>query len=386
LEFINKAIQIEPDDKRLLVLKAINLLYLNKLKQVKKFIKKELGLNIFSKNTKIDTSALFMLIFSYLGRGKVEKALNIAKELSIQFPDHLISLLAEAMIQGYNLIYQFSEKESNRDVFEGIIDRIVNLEQIKFRKARIVQLKALILYGINDIEKADQEIDRAIELDKNSYEIAFKKINFLIDLEEHNKVITLIDKYLILYPQQEVSLSITKAFIYYFVGRNLELTHGNKEKAYEYYHLGLEVTNRVLEEYPNNVKSLNNKILYLAALNKSEEAIEAANNLITLYPDDGNHYDTYAQVLMQFEDYEEAIEMFRKAIDIDPNGFYVYISYNRMAECYKELGDYENALEAAEKSKEIFNKQIRGVQRIFEYSADKLAEEIKELLKEERKI
>ena len=212
IDIIDNAIQLNPNDKRLLILKAIILCYERKYKQVKNFIKRELGINIFSKNARIDTSALFILTFSYIARGKIEKALNIAKELELQYPDHKTSLLAKALIQGYNLIYNFSEEERNKEQFFNLIDKITSLESVNFRKSRIVQMKALVLHSLKEKKGAIEEIDKAIELDKYNYELASMKIFFFMELEDKDTALEFVDDYITRYPDRENDLLLFKSF------------------------------------------------------------------------------------------------------------------------------------------------------------------------------
>ena len=170
------------------------------------------------------------------------------------------------------------------------------------------------------------------------------------------------------------------------MGRNSEKEKNNEQEANKFYNLGLKATDKILATRPDHAKALNNKILYLASLKEPELAIKTAENLVKKYPEEGNYFDTYAEVLQQFGKCKEAIEIYKKAIELEPNGFYVHISYNRLAECYIELGDYENALEAALKSKEVASKHLPGGNNEYDFTSDNLIEEIKELMKNERRI
>ena len=67
----------------------------------------------------------------------------------------------------------------------------------------------------------------------------------------------------------------------------------------------------------------------------------------------GNFYDTYGGILVLFHDYEEAIVKFQKAVELEPNGYFTQESYIKMAECYKELGNYEKTIEYARKGREL---------------------------------
>jgi len=44
---------------------------------------------------------------------------------------------------------------------------------------------------------------------------------------------------------------------------------------------------------------------------------------------------------------------FQKALELEPNAFFTYETYIKMAECYKELGNYEKAIEYGKKGREL---------------------------------
>ncbi len=58
-----------------------------------------------------------------------------------------------------------------------------------------------------------------------------------------------------------------------------------------------------------------------------------------------------APALLIFHEYEEAIVKFQKALELEPNGWPE--TYIKMAECYKELGNYEKTIEYANKGREL---------------------------------
>lgn len=384
-EIIEKAIEKNPSDKELLIIKAMTLCFNNKYKEVEEFITTKLGFDIFTKNSRIDTAALFMLIFSYTARGMIEEALEMAYQLNIQFPDHPTSFIAKALISGYNLVYNFSEEDKNINKFNESIQNAISVEKSDYRIARFYQLSALINYRINEMDNALKYVDKAIEIDSTNYQLVITKLTLLRKTEKELEVLELIPNYINKFSEKVISLHILESFTLYSIGKRKEIVESDREHAFEYYKKGIDTVDLILSLDPNNTLALNNRVVYLASLNRQNEAIEAGENLITLHPEDGNNFDTFGQVLMQFGEYEEAIEKFKQAVNINPRGFYAHISYNRIADCYFELGDYENALEAAEKSKEIANKLLLDEYK-YEFTAEKLIEKIKELLKNESTI
>jgi tetratricopeptide (TPR) repeat protein len=385
IDIIEEAIEKSQNDKELLIVKAMILCFNNKYKEVEEFITTKLGFDLFTKNSRVDTAALFMLIFSYTARGMITEALEMAYQLSIQFPDHPTSFIAKALALGYNLVYNFSEDDKNINKFHETIQNAISVENSNYRLARFYQLNALINYRLNERDNALKNVDKAITLDPTNYHIIFTKLALLRETEKELEALELIPNYIDKFPEQAIGLYILESFLLYSVGRKKETIENDREQAYECYQKGLDVVDIILSLDPNNDMALNNRVVYLAALNKQDEAIEAGENLITLRPEDGNNFDTFGEVLRQFGEYEEAIEMFKQAVKINPGGFYAHISYNRIAECYFELGDYENALEAAEKSKNVADKLLWDEYK-YDYTADKLIKKIKDRLKNESTI
>jgi len=111
----------------------------------------------------------------------------------------------------------------------------------------------------------------------------------------------------------------------------------------------------------------------LANFNRKQEAIKIIQDLVEREPLDGNFYDTYGEILQIFHYYEEAIVKFQKALELEPYGYSE--TYIKMAECYKELGNYEKTIEYAKKGRKlaIERKEEEWIRR-----ADKLLFEINE--------
>ncbi|MFX0010681.1 MAG: tetratricopeptide repeat protein [Candidatus Hermodarchaeota archaeon] len=383
IEIIDKAIKSRPNNKELLLIKAINLCYRQKFKQAKRFIKNNWVFNIFNKNYRIDTAVLYILTHAYIARGKFEKALEMTEEFQNQFPDHPLSYLAKALVHGYNLIYEFDKLGSDIKEVQTYIEDALRLENIPYRKGKYYQLKALIYNGLRDYEKAVAEINKASTLDPDNFEFKYNRIMFLLSKKDFDNAIVLIDTYLESNPEHKIDLLQIKSFAYYSKG---EIFHDeNSEKAKEFHQASLEACDQILSILPDNARALNNKTLNLAAIGNKQEAIKAAERLITLNPNEGNYYDTYGHVLIMFQLYEEAIVRFEKAIEVDPRGFFVYMSYRKIADCYKNIGEYDEAIENAEKAIEIAKKKNLGadIEDFIEETKDFIGE-LRELKKNER--
>ncbi len=136
----------------------------------------------------------------------------------------------------------------------------------------------------------------------------------------------------------------------------------------------LKSQNKVLESDPNNSFLLNVKAYLLAKLNRKEESIKIIQDLVERESHDGNLYDTYGEILQIFYDYKEAIMKFQKALELEPNGSFAQYSYIKMAECYKELGNYEKTIEYGKKGREL---AIKKKEEEWVKRADKLLFESK---------
>ena len=135
----------------------------------------------------------------------------------------------------------------------------------------------------------------------------------------------------------------------------------------------LHSINKVLESDPNNTLMLRMKALLLAIFNRKEESIKIIQDLVEREPTDGNLCDTYGIILQIFHEFEEAIGKFQKALELEPNGW--SDTYINMAECYKELGNYEKTIEYAKKGRQI---AIEKKEEEWIKKADKLFFEINE--------
>ncbi len=369
LEIIDSAIKLKPKDKELIILKSIYYCIIHNYKEAKRVLTDEIIFNYIKKNPRIDTAGLFILAFSYLARGKFEKALGIVKNILDQYPNHPISYFTKALALGYNLIYKFKLHEPNVDTFIGLIERAISLESVNYNKTKFLQLQACILQGFEQFDDAIETIDRAIDLIPNQSAQYMMKVVFLMGAKRQNEALEAIDEYLDKAPLLRKRLLRTKTYIY----------HGQKK-----YQEAYEIIDELTKLYPDNISFVNNKAVVLAYLNRKEEAIETAEYLLSLNPKLGNSYDSYGEILMTFKEYEDAIKKFEKAVELEPTGWFAYWSYIKMGKCYQELGKYESALENYEKGKKIAEKMFPTDTKFFEFDVDKYISEIRSLIEKSK--
>ncbi|MFX1293152.1 MAG: tetratricopeptide repeat protein [Promethearchaeota archaeon] len=351
LNVIDFTIKLKPKKKELLVLKAIILCIAKKYKEAEKLIREEIDFNIFKKNPRIDTSAFFLLAYSYLARGKFDDAFEIANNGVVIYSNHPISYLTKALVIGYSLIYNINLKEANSDTFIELIDRAFDSDPIRSNQALYLQFKALVLQQIGAHEEALNAIEEAIELNPRHYELHISKIYYLMTYDRENEAINFIDEIITQAPKLKARLNKIKSFIYF------------KTQNYE---AGLEVIDEVIKEYPDDKNLLNNKVLILGKLKRAEEAIETAERLLNVDPNNGNSYDRYGEVLKDLGIYAEAIEKFEKAIELDPKGWYLVDTYQKMGECYEKLENNKKASQCYQKSKDLEEKRLPLYRKMYE--------------------
>lgn len=367
LEIINSAIKLKPKDKELIILKSIYYCMIHNYKEAKQVIIDEIVFNYLKKNPRIDTAGLFVLAFSYVARGKLEKALGIVKNIMDQYPNHPISYLTKAFVLGYNLIYKFKLLEPNVDTFIGLIERAITLEKINYNKTKFYLLKAHILQGIGQYDDAIESIDRAIDMIPNQYYYYILKVVYLVGAKRLFEALEVIDDCIDKDPLLKKTLLQTKSFIY------------NQQKQYQE---AYEVLEELSDLCPDNINCVNNKAVVLANLNRKEEAIEAAEHLISLNPKLGNSYDSYGEILMTFKEYEDAISKFEKALELEPTGWFAYWTYLKMGKCYQELGKYDTAMENYEKGKKIADKMFPPDKEVYEYEVNEYISEVRSLMEQ----
>jgi len=364
LEVIDQLLTINPNDKEFLLLKSLFYCNVHKYKEAKQLITDEIDTKHFKKNPRIDTEAYFILAYSYLARGKFEKALEKADTVLILYPDHPISLLTKALVLGYNLIYKFTFKEPNIDTFTELVKLAFSFDPITYDKTKYLIFQAHIFNGLGQFDEAIDSIDKAIELVPTLHSLYTRKTYLLITSKREAEALELIDKLMDSYPSLKRSLFLQKSYILVIL------------KQYE---KGLKLVDDALELYPKDVNLLNNKAIILGYLERGEEAIETAEKLVSLVPNFGNTYDTYGEVLMSLKEYDKAIEKLQEALNLEPAGWFAFETCLKMGECYKNLGKFEKALEYYEKGKKYTEKMHPSERKNYLVKAEKLISEIKVL-------
>jgi len=160
---------------------------------------------------------------------------------------------------------------------------------------------------------------------------------------EYPKLLDLLDEMLGKFPNIEKNLKMKKASVYKLLG-NLDS--------------GFKIVDELLEKNPEDKELRNFKAYWYQYLNKKDEALNILEELIESEPNNGEYYDSYGEILMNYEEYEKAVEQFQKAIELSSSGMFIFQTYIKLGICFKELENYELAIEYLKKGKEFTYKSI----------------------------
>jgi len=58
-------------------------------------------------------------------------------------------------------------------------------------------------------------------------------------------------------------------------------------------------------------------------------------------------------ITTRYEEYEKAVDQFQKAIELSSSGRFIYQTYIKLGICFKELENYELAIDYLKKGKEF---------------------------------
>ncbi|MFX0021411.1 MAG: tetratricopeptide repeat protein [Candidatus Hermodarchaeota archaeon] len=193
----------------------------------------------------------------------------------------------------------------------------------------------------SDINEAIREIDKAIKKDPKNVDLYYSKSKILYDNGEYKKVLEVLDKMLLEFPKEEKNIQVKRAYVF---------------KEMKDVKTGLNIINDLLVRNPEDNDLLNYKAFWLQYLNRKAESMKTIQSLIDRAPNNATYHDSYGEILMFFKDYENAIEEFLKVIEINSDDWYLYQTNIKLGICFREIENYQKAIEFLQKGKELTDK------------------------------
>jgi tetratricopeptide (TPR) repeat protein/Mn-dependent DtxR family transcriptional regulator len=351
LEYINSLIEANPKDLELSVMKALLYTVTNNYKEGKDWIKQVVEFNLLKRNPRVDTAAYLILSYSYLARGKFEKALDIVNKVKFHYANHPLSHIITGLVHGFNIVYKFDASKTNKKFFVEEFEKAISMEPSEKQLSRYYQLYSYILNETDGTEAALVEIEKAIELSPDHFDIYATKIHlFLTNDNMKDEVMALIEKMMEKFPQMRKSLYQLRSFTYYAMDKYLEV---------------IKTIDEALELYPDSTGLLNNRAISLSNLGRYDEAFEAIEQAIELDPLDANLYDSYGEVLMISKNYKGAIEKFTQALEANPRGWFAFHTFLKLAKSYKHLEMRDEASTCYAKAQMLTEKVIPGKRKLY---------------------
>jgi len=363
-DLIDSLLASDPKNLELVVLKAVFFIVIHKYKEAKDWIKQNIDFNLLKHNPRVDAAAYLVLAYSYLARGKIEKALEIVQKVKFHYPNHPLSHIIPGMVHGFNIVYNFDASKANKELFREEFQKAIAMEQSEKNLSRYYQLESYILNETDGIEEALIAINKAIELSPEHFDIYGTKSHlYLSHKDRSEEVLELFEELQEKFPQENKDIYKMTSFAYFAMGNTTE---------------GIKILEEGLRLFPEATGMLNNKAIFLSNVERFDEAVESIEKAIELDPLDANLYDTYGEVLMDSQNYEAAIVKFTQSLEMSPNGWFTFHTFLKLSKCYKSLGELEKATVCFDKAKILTEKVIPGKRNMY---LDQLDESVKELNK-----
>lgn len=328
-------------DIDLTVIKSIILCHLNRNKESIELLENKIDFSLINEGDGIYAPCLFVLAFSYTALGDLENALKMAEKAIEKFPKHALSNVLKGFVLGYNAIYNFNTDIADKENGLSYLQKAINLEPNEGIKARYIYLESQILLELNNFDDALVSIDKALKLSPKTLDFHNTKIRILLYFDQFEEIIIILNKLIDKFPEGEKNLKIKKAYVL---------------KEMKDIEAGLDIINELIEKYPEDNNLMLNKVYWLQYLDEKEKVFATIEKLIKNNPELGIYHDTYGEILMNFEEYEKAKTEFQKTIELAGDEWYINQTYIKLGICYKELEDYDLAIENLSKGQEYTNK------------------------------
>jgi len=339
LESIENSIMSNKNDRILTIVKIIILCYLNRYEDALVLLNNEI--NLPDNKDRILPVIYFLTVFSSLTIGDFNHAVELANNIVDTHPEHALSHVTRGLTFGYNLIYKFDNLKTEQNYGLNDLDKAIAIEPLSSNKALLLMLKSRIQLKLNNFEKSVEVINKAISILPNKIDLYLSKSAILMYFNKYPELLVLIDDMLEKFPKIEKDLKMKKASVYKMLG-DLDS--------------GFIIIDELLEKNPEDKELRNFKAYWYQYMNNKGEALKILEELIKSEENNGEYYDSYGEILMNYEEYEKAVENFQKAIELSSSGWFIYQSYIKLGICFKELGSFDLAIEYLKKGKDLTNK------------------------------
>ena len=263
---------------------------------------------------------------------KIEQ--NIAEEACSKIFNPKMSDSVIKFVPNYidYLAYKMEAKVELKETYDKL-DAIIWQNMMDVLQTKEVEFEGL--------EESIKEIDQFIKSDPENIELYLSKCAILKYYNKYDELLDLLDNMLQSFPDLEIDLRMKKADVYKLMG-DVKTGYENIED--------------LSHKYPKQVELQMYKAYWLMYLNRKDESLNLMKTIIDIKSNEGIYYDTYGELLMNYEEYEAAIEQFQKAIELNEQEWFIYQTYIKLGICYKEIENFKLALENLSKGKEYTEK------------------------------
>ena len=295
--------------------------------------------------------------------GTLEMMLRAITEKYIKKSTYLSQLKSKVILLEkieQNILEEACSKIFNPNMKDSLIKFLPNyIDYLAYKMEAMVELKesydkldAIIWQNVMDVlltkevkfiglEESIADVDKSIKSDPENVELYFSKCAILKYYNKYEELLDLLDKMLQSFSSLEVDLSMKKADVFKLMGN---------------FKAGFEIVDNLSNKYPDQNELQMYKAYWLMYLNKRGESLNLMKAIIDREANKGLFYDTYGEILMNYEEYESAIKQFQKVIELNDQEWFLYQTYVKLGICYKEIENFKLALENLSKGKDYTEK------------------------------
>jgi tetratricopeptide (TPR) repeat protein len=208
----------------------------------------------------------------------------------------------------------------------------------------ILFFKGISYFHLGQYENAITNYDLAIKINPRNYNPYYRKGRVYQELKDYENAIMQFRRALKYAPKEK------HAFIYSYIG-GCFLDVGQHQECIKAYNAAVQLEEGVYYHYYNLAKGY-------SAMGNFKKAIEINKTTIRINPKAKDAYNNMGMNYLMIKDYRNAIKMLKKALELeDINALQdKAYPYNNLAFCYLNINMLDKAIEYAEKSKALDNK------------------------------